>query len=53
MHAGIIRAETGMKSPDALHVASAAKHHCEVFLTNDKAIRLPQGITQVIISEYI
>jgi uncharacterized protein len=30
-----LRAEYGLKTPDALHLATARHHACDVFLTND------------------
>ncbi|MGM0577128.1 MAG: type II toxin-antitoxin system VapC family toxin [Myxococcota bacterium] len=37
-----LRAVTGVKTPDALHLASAMAHGCSTFLTNDRDLpRLP------------
>ena len=40
IHAGILRGETGMKTPDALHVAAAAQNGADVFLSNDRGCLL-------------
>ncbi|WP_274534852.1 hypothetical protein [Rhizobium sp. LCM 4573] len=37
-------AELNMKLLDALHVATAEALNCGVFLTNDRGIRVPEGI---------
>ena len=48
-----ISAKTGMKTPDAIHVATAIASHCDTFLTNDKSIRTPKKIEKVLLSNYI
>jgi len=53
IHAGILRGETGMKTPDALHVASAVQGSAEVFLSNDKGIRTPDGVECILIKNYL
>lgn len=53
VHAGILRGETGMKTPDALHVAAAVQSSAEVFLSNDKGIRTPEGVERILIKDYI
>ncbi len=47
VRASLYRAQMGLKTPDALHVASAAEHQCEVFLSNDRAVKLPKGIMRL------
>lgn len=42
--AAVIQSQTKTKLPDALHVASAIASGCTVFATNDKGIRLPDGL---------
>ena len=37
--------ELGLKLPDAIHVASAAATGCELFLSNDRRLKMPNGIT--------
>jgi predicted nucleic acid-binding protein len=36
--------ELGLKLPDAIHAASAEAAACEVFLSNDRRLKMPQGI---------
>lgn len=52
IHAGILRGETNMKTPDAIHVATAMASGCEIFLTNDKDIQTPRGLEKVLLSDY-
>ena len=52
IQAGILRGETGMKTPDALHVASAIQNDAEIFLTNDAGIRTPASIRRVLFADY-
>ena len=52
IQAGILRGETGMKTPDALHVASAIQNDAEIFLTNDVGIRTPASIRRVLFADY-
>ena len=47
IHAGILRGETGMKSPDALHVAAAMQADCEILVTNDGGIKTPTGMLRL------
>ena len=42
--AAFTRAETGLKLPDAIHVASALQTKCDAFLTNDKKIKTPNSL---------
>jgi predicted nucleic acid-binding protein len=34
-----LRAKYGLKTPDALHVATALETHCQAFLTNDMGLK--------------
>ena len=47
IEAARIRANYGMKYPDALHVAAALLSGCNVFLTNDKGIKPVSGINVI------
>lgn len=47
-----ISAQTGMKTPDAIHVATAMASGCDIFLTNDKAIQTHRGLERVLLTEY-
>jgi predicted nucleic acid-binding protein len=42
--AATLRAGSGMRLPDAIHVASAQLAGMNVFLTNDRGIRLPRHL---------
>lgn len=53
IHAGILRGETGMKTPDALHVAAAAQNGADVFLSNDRGIRTPKGVERILIKDHV
>ncbi|MFN7017019.1 MAG: type II toxin-antitoxin system VapC family toxin [Fimbriimonadales bacterium] len=39
LHAAQIRATTGLRTPDALHLAFASCSDCDIFLTGDAQIR--------------
>ena len=44
IRASLYRAVHGLKTPDAIHVATAVEAGCGAFLTNDKALKAPQQI---------
>jgi len=44
--AAALRAESRMKMPGAIHVASAAIDGCSLFVSNDDGIRLLTGVEQ-------
>lgn len=52
IQAGILRGKTGMKTPDAIHVATAIASKCKIFLTNDRRIKMPKGLDKVLLSDY-
>ncbi len=52
VQAAFLRAEFGLKTPDALHVATAIRQGCDAFLTNDRGIRTPQSIERFVLSEW-
>lgn len=47
LRAAALRADRGLKLPDAIRVATAAQSSCDIFLNNDSRIRLPEGIERV------
>ncbi len=51
IHAGILRGETGMKSPDALHVAAALHGQCQTLITNDAGLKTPKQLDKVLFRE--
>lgn len=53
IQAGILRGTVGMKTPDAIHVATAALQRADVFLTNDRGIRLPKSIQGLILADFV
>lgn len=44
-----VRAEQGLKLPDAIHMATAIDQCCKTFITNDKKLksRTPEGMQQI------
>lgn len=42
-----IRAVTGTKLPDAIHLASAVAGGCQTFLSDDKGIRMPASVARI------
>jgi predicted nucleic acid-binding protein len=45
IRASLLRAQFGLKTPDAIHMATAIESGCSAFLTNDKSLKAPIGIT--------
>lgn len=52
VQAGFLRGELGIKTPDALHVATTFYQGCYIFLTNDAGICVPKNIRRILLSEY-
>ncbi len=48
-----VRAATRLKTPDAIHAATALSVSCNQFLTNDKGFRNISGLPVVILSEVL
>ncbi len=48
-----LRAQTGLKTPDALHAASALQAECTLFVTNDGDFRRVQGLPVVVLDDLI
>lgn len=46
-----LRAEYSLRTPDALHVATALQSNCDLFLTNDSAIKRVAAIRVVTLDE--
>lgn len=45
IRASLLRAQLGLKIPDAIHVSSAIESGCTAFLTNDKSLKVPKGMS--------
>jgi predicted nucleic acid-binding protein len=48
-----LRADTSLKTPDAIHAATALAQGCVQFITNDPAFRRITGLNVVVVSELI
>lgn len=48
-----LRAATGLKTPDALHAATALQADCALFVTNDSDFRRVPGLPVVILDDLI
>jgi predicted nucleic acid-binding protein len=48
-----LRADTNLKTPDAIHAATAMAQGCVQFITNDPAYRRVTGLNVVVLSEFI
>jgi predicted nucleic acid-binding protein len=48
-----LRATTNLKTPDAIHAATALSVNCHQFITNDKGFRNISGLPVVILSEVL
>jgi len=48
-----LRADTNLKTPDAIHAATALAEGCVQFITNDPAFRRVTGLNVVVLSDLI
>ena len=48
-----IRADTRLKTPDALHAATALRAGCELFVTNDTGFRRVEGLPIVVLDDLL
>ena len=53
VQAAKIGGETMMRTPDAIHMATAVENHCDFFITNDKRIRDYLGVKVLQVSELL
>ncbi len=51
--AALLRAETALKTPDALHAATALRAGCALFITNDTDFRRVQGLPIVVLDDLL
>ena len=51
--AASIRAETGLKTPDAIHAATAIRAECTLFVTNDTDFRRVQELPIVVLDDLL
>ncbi|MCY4474984.1 MAG: PIN domain-containing protein [Chloroflexi bacterium] len=49
--AAFLRAETGLKTPDALHAATALHTGCTLFVTNDDDFHRVEGLPIVVLDD--
>ena len=48
-----IRADTGLKTPDSLHAATALRAGCSLFITNDSDFRRVQGLPVAVLHDLL
>ena len=48
-----LRAATGLKTPDALHAATAQQDQCALFITNDADFRRVDGLPATILDDLL
>lgn len=48
-----IRADTGLKTADALHAATALQAECDLFITNDEDFRRVEGLPTIILDDLL
>ena len=48
-----LRAQTGLKTPDALHAASALQAGCTLFVTNDDDFRRVKGLSVTVLKDLL
>jgi predicted nucleic acid-binding protein len=48
-----LRAQTNLKTPDAIHASTALASGCAQFITNDAAFRRVTGLNVIVLSELI
>lgn len=50
VRASLVRAQFGLKTPDAIHMASALEAECSVFITNDKPRKAPKTMEIILLN---
>ena len=51
--AALLRAETGLAIPDAIHAVTALRSDCALFVTNDTDFRRVQGLPVIILDDLL
>jgi predicted nucleic acid-binding protein len=51
--AAVLRATHGLKTPDAIHAATALEAACAMFVTNDPGFRRVPGLNVVVLDEVV
>jgi len=51
--AAILRAKHGLKTPDAIQLATATHHKADYFLTNDSALKKVKGMRVLVLDDYL
>lgn len=52
IEAARIRAQTGHKMPDAIHIATALLYGCSIFISNDQRLKALKYFTAIPLSEF-
>lgn len=53
LNAAKVGGETMMRTPDAIHMASAVENQCDYFITNDKRIRDYKSVKVLQVSDFL
>jgi predicted nucleic acid-binding protein len=53
LRAAEIRAGTGLKTPDAIHAATALEAGCTLFITNDSHFRRVPGLNAIVLEDLL
>jgi predicted nucleic acid-binding protein len=53
IQAANLRSKTNLKTPDAIHAATALSVSCSQLITNDKAFRNVPGLPVVVLNEVL
>ena len=48
-----LRGILGLKLPDAIHVATAIENECKTFVTNDRKLRVPEGMERIYLRDFL
>jgi predicted nucleic acid-binding protein len=48
-----LRSTSSLKTPDAIHAATAINHGCTVFLTNDAGLRKAPGLGTIVLKDLL